>query len=177
MTQPGFVRNLLLGMLSAAVLSLPLFALGQALPAPPDHPVPAAPAPDATGITPQGIMGVTPAQPPATGAPSALIAPTPPVAQAEPTGLRVGRRVSQMIGAKVTGAGERAVGEVEEIILPQGGGAPVAILSVGGFLGLNTHLVAVPVSRLLAPVSGQGLLLPDATPDNIRALPAFAYGE
>jgi len=179
----------LIVMLSAAAMFLPGLAQAQApapsavpqVAAPPDHPVPAAPLPNATGITPQGMMGVTPTPAPAT-APmrvESISAATPAgsagtVIQVAP-GLRAVRRASLLIGASVHGAGDSAIGTVEDIILPHHGGVPVAVLSVGGFLGIGARLVAVPADRLSR--SDQQWRLADATKESLAALPAFAFGD
>lgn len=189
MVKPCFVRNLFLGLLSAALPALPMTAAGQAsspavvpqTAAPPDNPVPATPTPDATGITPQGIMGVTPREAPATSPQTAepvLPEPTPAVVEVpavSPDTLRAGRRMSRVIGAPVSGAGDQAIGKVEDIVLPQGGGAPVAILSVGGFLGMGARLVAVPADRLLRQAGSGDWMMPLATRESLAALPVFTF--
>ena len=48
-----------------------------------------------------------------------------------------------------------------------------AILSVGGFLGMGTHLVAVPFSEIR--IVQKEMQLPDATKDSLEALPEFKY--
>lgn len=48
-----------------------------------------------------------------------------------------------------------------------------AILSVGGFLGLGTHLIAVPFGSL--SVVDKQMRLPGATRDSLKALPEFRY--
>jgi hypothetical protein len=58
--------------------------------------------------------------------------------------LRGGLSASRLIDADVYGANDREIGEIEDIIIPLGGGAPVAVLSVGGFLGIGERHVAVP---------------------------------
>ncbi|WP_431282210.1 PRC-barrel domain-containing protein [Humitalea sp. 24SJ18S-53] len=193
MVHPGFTRNVLLGLLTAAVLSLPLVAFGQtpapvvpaevvpATPAPPDQPVPAAPIPDATGITPQGMMGVTPAQPdvPATPNPPAAPAPGQPAAAApvaaEP-GLREVRRASLMIGAAVHGGDDARIGTISDVILPQRGGVPVVVLTLGGVLGVGGRIVALPADRLLQSPPDGRWVLPGATAETLAALPTFAFG-
>jgi hypothetical protein len=47
------------------------------------------------------------------------------------------------------------------------------ILSVGGFLGMGTHLVAVPFSTI--EISDKQMLLRGGTKDSLKALPEFKY--
>ena len=51
--------------------------------------------------------------------------------------------------------------------------ALTAILSVGGFLGMGKHLVAVPFRDL--QIDRRQLILPDATKKTLEALPEFKY--
>ena len=51
---------------------------------------------------------------------------------------------------------------------------PVAVLSVGGFLGIGAKLVAVPFERLQIDREGN-VTLPNATRDSLRELPEFQY--
>ncbi|PZW46539.1 PRC-barrel domain protein [Humitalea rosea] len=193
MTRSDLRRDLILATATAGLLALPLMAMAQAPPpaqpaqavptqsAPPESPVPARPTPDATGITPQGIMGTTPAQAPVTGTHPAPPTPatTGPVAAnaADVTGLPAGIRASRIIGKNVRGAEDRTIGEIDDLMVPQGGGQPVAILSVGGFLGIGAHLVAVPYNQLTRTAGQNYLTLPNATVDSLKALPAFTYPE
>ncbi|WP_353049310.1 hypothetical protein [Paraburkholderia strydomiana] len=48
-----------------------------------------------------------------------------------------------------------------------------AILSVGGLLGLGTHLIAVPFASL--QVVDKQMRLPGATRESLSALPEFRY--
>jgi hypothetical protein len=48
-----------------------------------------------------------------------------------------------------------------------------AILSVGGFLGLGAHLVAVPFDSLES--DDGAIYLPGATRDELKRLPQFRY--
>ncbi len=50
----------------------------------------------------------------------------------------------------------------------------VAVLAVGGVLGLGTKTVAVPISSL--QVDPRGRVLIDATEDDLKAKPAFVPG-
>lgn len=90
--------------------------------------------------------------------------------------LRSGRRASKVIGATVYNESNESIGEVDDIMIPASGGAPVAVISVGGFLGIGSKLVAVPYDRL--QMGGQGgnrWMMNGATKDSLTSLPTFAY--
>ncbi len=87
--------------------------------------------------------------------------------------LKEGRRASRLIGASVYNDSAETIGEVDDLLIPPAGGPPVAIISVGGFLGLGARLVAVPYEDLRL---GNGRWsLPGATKESLSALPGFAY--
>jgi hypothetical protein len=48
-----------------------------------------------------------------------------------------------------------------------------AVLSVGGFLGMGKHLVAVPFADL--QIDNRQVILPDATKKSIEEMPEFKY--
>lgn len=191
MMRTNLRRDLMLATATAGMLALPVMAMAQTTPqspqavptqpAPPERPVPARPTPDATGTTPQGIMGTTPAQAPVTGTHPAP--PTPATTgrsasvAADATSLPTGIRASRIIGTNVHGAENRTIGEIDDLMVPQSGGQPIAILSVGGFLGIGAHLVAVPYNQLTRTTGESYLTLPNATRDSLKALPAFVYPE
>ena len=53
------------------------------------------------------------------------------------------------------------------------GKEPFAVISIGGFLGMGSHLVAVPYESL--KVVDKKLVLPGGTKENLRMLPEFNY--
>ncbi|MFM0260034.1 PRC-barrel domain-containing protein [Paraburkholderia sediminicola] len=88
--------------------------------------------------------------------------------------LATGYRVSKINGAAVFNRNKDRIGTVDDLILaPNGRESAYAILSVGGFLGMGTHLVAVPFGSL--QITSQQVMLPDATRDALLALPEFKY--
>jgi hypothetical protein len=50
-----------------------------------------------------------------------------------------------------------------------------AIIGVGGFLGVGTHDVAVPMSHIRE--EGNKLVLPGATREALKAMPEFQYAK
>ncbi|MCO6418199.1 PRC-barrel domain-containing protein [Siccirubricoccus sp. KC 17139] len=90
---------------------------------------------------------------------------------------RNGRRASKVIGANVYNENNESIGEVDDIIIPPGGGAPVAVLSVGGFLGIGAKLVAVPYDRLQMGGNNNRWTLSGATKESLTGLPTFTYDQ
>ena len=80
-------------------------------------------------------------------------------------------RVADLIGAEVFGSQGEEVGNVEDIALRNG--RVVAILSVGGFLGLGDHDVAMPLERLT--MQGDNVVVQGMTEDQLEALPEYDY--
>ncbi|WP_431267101.1 PRC-barrel domain-containing protein [Dankookia sp. P2] len=115
--------------------------------------------------------------PPSTNAarPAATGATTGPLA-VDSAAVRSGRRASKLIGSSVYNENNESIGEVDDILIPSGGSGPVAVISVGGFLGIGAKLVAVPYERLQA-ASGTNnrWTLSGATKDSLGSLPTFTY--
>jgi sporulation protein YlmC with PRC-barrel domain len=91
--------------------------------------------------------------------------------------LRDGRRASKVIGSTVYNENNESIGSVDDIIVPPGTGQPVAVLSVGGFLGIGARLVAIPYERLQYNAERERWTLQGATKDSLQALPAYSYDE
>jgi sporulation protein YlmC with PRC-barrel domain len=88
--------------------------------------------------------------------------------------VATGYRASRINGAGVFNRNKDRIGTVDDLILaPNDRKSAYAILSVGGFLGMGTHLVAVPFDSL--QISSRQVMLPDATRDSLLALPEFKY--
>jgi sporulation protein YlmC with PRC-barrel domain len=120
-----------------------------------------APARPGTAATTPGTAATTGAGAGLTGVDSARIA--------------GGRRASKVIGANVYNENNETIGEVDDIIIPEGSTQPVAILSVGGFLGIGARLVAIPYDRLQHAGDRDRWVLQGATKDSLRSLPEFRY--
>jgi hypothetical protein len=91
--------------------------------------------------------------------------------------LRDGRRASKVIGSTVYGGGDGndSIGSIDDLIVLRDGDDPIAILSVGGFLGIGAKLVALPYERLQHNAERNRWVLPGATKESLTALPSFAY--
>lgn len=88
-------------------------------------------------------------------------------------GLARARSAQRMIGSSVYAANDQSLGEVEDILLLPGGGSAVAVISVGGFLGIGGRRVAVPFESLRRSAENGRLMLPGATRETLQGLPEF----
>jgi len=87
--------------------------------------------------------------------------------------LATGYRASKINGSPVYNRNKDKIGTIDDLILSPTDRASYVILLVGGFLGMGTHLVAVPFSSL--QFVDKQLRLPDATRESLKALPEFKY--
>lgn len=85
-----------------------------------------------------------------------------------------GVRASKLVGATVRNSERESIGSIDDLIITPDERVPVAVISVGGFLGIGAKLVAVPFERLQIDAEGN-VVLPNATRDSLRALPEFKY--
>lgn len=81
-------------------------------------------------------------------------------------------RASRLIGASVDNDSGEGIGSIDDLMLT-GDRVQFAILSVGGFLGIGAHLIAIPFESLV--ISKDGVMLPGATRDELKRLPKFEY--
>jgi sporulation protein YlmC with PRC-barrel domain len=172
-------RQRLLAMTAtAALLALPVLAMAQTTPSSP--PSSATPAPSQSAPA-AGSAVTPPANPnPAAGTEHAVGGTAQTMPSLSPLNravdgrtLREGRRASKMIGAPVYNEAGESIGQVDDILIPRESGPPVAIISVGGFLGIGAKLVAVPYDNLRMGESRW--TLPGATKESLNALPGFSY--
>jgi sporulation protein YlmC with PRC-barrel domain len=84
-------------------------------------------------------------------------------------------RASRMIGTVVLNDKNEKIGTVDDLIVSPNDRVLFAVLSVGGFLGINRRLVAVPYSELKVDDEGHKIILPGASKDVLSNLPAFHY--
>ena len=84
-----------------------------------------------------------------------------------------GFRASKIIGETIVNEANETVGKVDDIIIGTDGKSPYAVLSVGGFLGVGSKLVAVPYEQL--NIDEHRMLLPGASKDALKSLPEFKY--
>ncbi len=115
----------------------------------------------------------------ATGAVSAQIAGTSTtvgVSIVESTQVASGWSVKKTILGKMvyTDTGVK-IGKVEDLIIEKDRQVSYVIIGAGGFVGIGTHNVAIPVSQI-EDRRGK-LVMPGATRDIVKALPRFDYAD
>jgi hypothetical protein len=62
--------------------------------------------------------------------------------------LAAGYRASKVIGSSVVNDNNETIGKIDDLLVSPDGKEPFAVLSVGGFLGMGSRLVAVPYDSL-----------------------------
>jgi PRC-barrel domain len=105
-----------------------------------------------------------------------------PVADAAPVDLVVvdvvqvanGYRASKLHGATVSNPQNQKIGTLDDLIVGKDR-VLFAIVQVGGFLGIGSHLIAVPYSSLQINEDGSRIVLPGATKQQVKGLPEFKY--
>ncbi|TCH96155.1 hypothetical protein EJV46_21480 [Roseococcus sp. SYP-B2431] len=177
-------KPLLWMILVAGLMAAPVFALAQS-PSPPGT----VPSPSASPAIPDTAPARSPTGVPAAIAPQVGAPSNPPASAAPGAMLTRGAallsqpRISRLLGSRIYNDRNQAIGEVEEVLLappvtpaaPSSLG-PVAIVQLGGFLGMGGRLVSVPLGDLRWSAERGRITMPGATQQALRARPAFDYG-
>ena len=95
------------------------------------------------------------------------------IARVDVQKLAAGYRASKVIGSSVINSSNETIGKIDDLLVSPDGKEPYAILSIGGFLGMGSHLVAVPYDSL--KLVDKKLVLPGGTKDSLKLLPEFKY--
>ena len=85
-----------------------------------------------------------------------------------------GYRASQLRGTTVVNSQNEKIGKLDDLIVGRDR-VLFAIIQVGGFLGLGSHLIAVPYASLRISDDGKRIVLPGATKEQLENLPEFKY--
>jgi hypothetical protein len=88
--------------------------------------------------------------------------------------VKQGYRAIWFVGRNVVNEQNEAVGTIAEFVIGQDY-ALFAVLDVGGLLGLDVHLVAVPIRALAFEDAGHKVVLPGATRKALRNFPEFRF--
>ena len=89
--------------------------------------------------------------------------------------VAAGYRASKVIGSSVINDTNETIGKIDELLVTRDGKEPYAVLSVGGFLGMGTHLVVIRYDSL--KFTDNKIVLPGGTKDGLKMLPAFQYAK
>ncbi len=123
-----------------------------------------------------------PAQPQPTQPQPAQPQAEPPIAGRQPIGVTIeetsmiakGWSVKkQLLGKPVYNDKGDKIGSIEDIIIGPDKAAHFAIVGTGGFVGLDRHDVAIPVSQL--DTTANKITLPGATKEALKSVPPFQY--
>lgn len=87
--------------------------------------------------------------------------------------LAAGYRASKVIGSSVVNDANETIGKIDDFLVSSDGKRPYAVLSIGGFLGMGTHLVVVPYDLL--KFTDNKVMLPGGTKEGLKMLPEFKY--
>ena len=87
---------------------------------------------------------------------------------------RDGHRASKLRGATVVNSKNEKIGELDDLIVGKDR-VLFGIIEVGGFLGIGSHLIAVPYSSLQISEEGKRIVLPGASKEHVKDLPEFKY--
>jgi len=87
-----------------------------------------------------------------------------------------GHRISKLLSSNVVNDKNEKVGTLDDVVVDRDRNL-FAVLQVGGFLGINTHLVAVPYQSLVIDDTGKRVELPGASRDELKKLAEFRYRE
>ncbi|MGD2025362.1 MAG: PRC-barrel domain-containing protein [Methyloceanibacter sp.] len=87
-----------------------------------------------------------------------------------------GYRATKLLGSEVYNDQNEKVGKLDDLIVAGDGQVTLAVLSVGGFLGIGGKKVAVPIQLFKAGGRGK-ILLPKATKDELKRMPEFKYAQ
>jgi sporulation protein YlmC with PRC-barrel domain len=84
-------------------------------------------------------------------------------------------RVSELTGLAVMNAANESLGDINDIVLGMAGEPDVAIIGVGGFLGIGEKNVGVPFERINITTGEDNNLVArlDTTKEALEAAPAY----
>jgi sporulation protein YlmC with PRC-barrel domain len=89
-------------------------------------------------------------------------------------------RASKLVGASVYNDNNEKIGSVDDLVLGKDNKADVVIVSVGGFLGMGSKLIAVQYTQIKLgdtknASSTNKVVMPGATKESLKAQPEFNY--
>jgi hypothetical protein len=97
------------------------------------------------------------------------------IAKVDVQKVAAGYRASKVIGSSVLNEANETIGKIDDLLVTRDGKEPYAVLSIGGFLGMGTHMVVVRYDSL--KFEDNKIVLPGGTKDGLKMLPAFEYSK
>src|SRR6185295_17789181 len=102
-----------------------------------------------------------------------------PVAGRVPLGVTVveadlvaaGYRASKLMHSEVFNDKNQKIGKIDDMVVAPDGSLSLAVIDVGGFLGIASHKVAIPVRQFKQ--MHPKLVLPGASKEELKKLPEF----
>jgi sporulation protein YlmC with PRC-barrel domain len=95
------------------------------------------------------------------------------VTVAETQMVAPGYRATRLLNKEVLNEKGDKIGKIDDLVIAPDGTLSIAVVNVGGFVGVAGHRVAIPVRQFerIAP----NPVLPGATKESLKALPDFRY--
>jgi hypothetical protein len=90
--------------------------------------------------------------------------------------VAAGYRASKVIGSSVLNDANETIGKIDDLLVTRDGKEPYAVLSIGGFLGMGTHMVVARYDSLKSAPDNK-IVLPGGSRDGLKMLPAFEYSK
>jgi PRC-barrel domain len=97
------------------------------------------------------------------------------ITKADVQKVSAGYRASKVIGSSIVNDANETNGKIDHLLVTRDGKEPYAVLSVGGFLGMGTHMVVIRYDNL--KFADNKIVLPGGTKDGLRMLPTFQYSK
>jgi PRC-barrel domain len=141
---------------TAALIAWPVMAQSPTSPAAPPPP----------GLTPSHTTTPRPAGGPAAASPASN---APKFFTADHQ-LRAGK----LVGASVYNDQDQSIGSIDDVLMSDADHkAAIAVISVGGFLGMGSKLVSVPFEQL--NIENDKIVMPGATKQSLEGMPEYHY--
>ena len=97
------------------------------------------------------------------------------IAKVDVQKVAAGYRASKVIGSSVVNDANETIGKIDDLLVTRDGKEPYAVLSIGGFLGMGSHMIVVRYDSL--KFADNKIVLPGGTKDGLKMLPAFQYAK
>jgi sporulation protein YlmC with PRC-barrel domain len=85
-------------------------------------------------------------------------------------------RASKLVGASVYDDQNQSIGSINDVLLSDADRkAGTVVISVGGFLGIDSKLVSVPFNEI--KIQDNKVVMPGATKASLKGMPDFEYNK